>query len=1623
MSNKTFIRFFDKLGNDMGLSPVDNTVTSLYTGLTSTYESFSGKLFFPKISIGLIESQQLYLLQEVTGPSSKFELRKIPGSVNVTGGNSTITGTDADFSVIKVGNTVKVGNNDFTVTQVNTASFRVTPTPSSTYSTSNVYYYDYASLSELRSSPDTFSNTISAFVNDEYQTEYFLYDINYSEEFPLIQRSFSSSYDIVDGSTDSIDTLTGRIQLSSVITSPLQINLGFSSGATATYENIYEYPLVLENNEEYIKPLITWTTSGSYSTLEISGTDSQLFDISQFFIQGTTVNGSKETFYNTQIEVIAVNVIDSNTFIDFKTVPLPSLIGSYSISNFRLYWKNVKKLATIDLYGETEEEDERFKSVLENFGKKLEFDSEYIFRDSDIDEDLPDYNLLNKKRKELLLEGDNIYPYLGSYRALVNIVNFFGYYDLRIKEYFLNVDINSANYNKYLHILVPRTDDQRKEVRKAWELVPSNIYAKTALFGLFYDLNRTTTETDIHGIPIVEDAFDFSPEEVLIKLFGLKELLKKQFLPLNARIYDITGEGIYFQRIRVDSWADNLNHLVLNLGKKPEYTIYPSSYTYLSDIRRIDQYYIDKFIDQGLTGFANNITPNPYITAGDTSSISQIYPYNLYSYANYLENPYINSPDLKLPVIDDSWFSLPPGITNPYFNDISARMEPLPDEEGVLTGGPILLEAFFNISWEESDFTWLSVGIAGPDGSPININHWSWESIGRGEYIDMRWVIEKQGANGFYYDSGRKSIDDFAIAAPGPETIGTHRYLHAAALPYEGTYEIALYTYDITNNFSIDYQKYEVKSKNVDFVSIHRKETVERIWQDFASTITWADITGPWYYPLHTKSRWEDAQTSWESLNFSNYEGAELFEYKFDTEILSVDRINTTVTLRGDLTSPLTSGSVLNVGDYLFFSRTESEPVASNQRVSFYNLIRGVFDFSEEEAIVSGTAGSSFMNTEPYDCTTTVTIGTQVYVGNYWYTITDVDSSSIYVTPNLIENITNVVLPLYDSNLIPLSVSTSMGYYSRVLVTELPDYAQINPQTDFYRYIDGTDFHISLNSTVEDVIKEIIVKNATTNLYCTWGIFGGTSAIQISNIYVETFNDPFSGDLIPVTKFKLNDPAKEIWRIDSNFTVRLADYDVDYAENRIGSNSLTYQNLDEVKWDDNKTITWNGAEYHGGSLCGFVIPFVSPGGSITIGEYDSFQFSGDYRFSYQTQEALMGATDELIASTNEGISQFNYQVIPEEPIYLTDLSGYAIELDSDSVVGEDALYLDAIPNHSLKIPATLSFDVVNGVISTVNVNNPGWGYTHIPDIMISVPGGTGTHAIITCTLTDLPESGKLDTVSIVHGGSGYDTETMTITVEPPYGFRPGDDTVWTGYEWVQVQYVDESTTLVLRQPLKYPVSAGSNILLPYQYHKQLFVNPDTFQQFYYFIHAKSINPSNEMLTYVNFDNGIESEWLDYPNRTYTYPLQNSFYFKGVPEYSDLSQNILYNKWVYEGSDYPPLEIPIEYSSDVLSYESRIPYAQTTQSAYSFIDTVISDSQEFIPKFTPVVFTFDKCKIPGKTNPVWSIINDNTGAIEMMTAKKEFIWNFTKSGSYSVSLKIEDSNGNVTLGQKNSFIIV
>lgn len=289
---------------------------------------------------------------------------------------------------------------------------------------------------------------------------------------------------------------------------------------------------------------------------------------------------------------------------------------------------NVQKILEVNFYGQIIGEDERFKVLAGNLGRAFNYEDSLILRDHDPDEPLPNYNEINQKRKELLLAGEEIFPYIGSYKGLINALRFFGYQDLRIKEYWLNLSFTTEEEilspvakNRYASEEIrtqrlttgsqsyqikdildnPNSGKYRMEqtygpnsegeyvldVSSQYTLIPSSTYKKTSLFGLYYDLNKVTGEDDEFGYPVVEDSFQFTQEEVLIKLFALKKKLKEEYLPINARIIDITGEGVYFAVNNARAWTDKLDVIETKSGFYFDFSINPDL-AYIEDLRNFN---------------------------------------------------------------------------------------------------------------------------------------------------------------------------------------------------------------------------------------------------------------------------------------------------------------------------------------------------------------------------------------------------------------------------------------------------------------------------------------------------------------------------------------------------------------------------------------------------------------------------------------------------------------------------------------------------------------------------------------------------------------------------------------------------------------------------------------------------------------------------------------------------------------------------------------------------------------------------------------------------------------------------------------------------------------------------
>lgn len=196
-----------------------------------------------------------------------------------------------------------------------------------------------------------------------------------------------------------------------------------------------------------------------------------------------------------------------------------------------------KEFIRVNLYGQTEIEDARFRIQLDNVGHNIKHRDVYIFKQYDIKENGIDWIYLNRKRKEMLQVQPEIFNYVGAYRALVNAINYFGYNDLELYEYYRNINPNSANYKKLQKMEIPDIFDNTipgwNEKDYIKNTLPNKNFEKTKLFNLTYRI------TDVDGNNIQA----YSLDEAIVKLSGLKKWIQENVIPQSTKILDITGRA------------------------------------------------------------------------------------------------------------------------------------------------------------------------------------------------------------------------------------------------------------------------------------------------------------------------------------------------------------------------------------------------------------------------------------------------------------------------------------------------------------------------------------------------------------------------------------------------------------------------------------------------------------------------------------------------------------------------------------------------------------------------------------------------------------------------------------------------------------------------------------------------------------------------------------------------------------------------------------------------------------------------------------------------------------------------------------------------------------------------
>jgi PKD repeat protein len=76
----------------------------------------------------------------------------------------------------------------------------------------------------------------------------------------------------------------------------------------------------------------------------------------------------------------------------------------------------------------------------------------------------------------------------------------------------------------------------------------------------------------------------------------------------------------------------------------------------------------------------------------------------------------------------------------------------------------------------------------------------------------------------------------------------------------------------------------------------------------------------------------------------------------------------------------------------------------------------------------------------------------------------------------------------------------------------------------------------------------------------------------------------------------------------------------------------------------------------------------------------------------------------------------------------------------------------------------------------------------------------------------------------------------------------------------------------------------------------------------------------------------------------------------------------------------------------------------------------------LPLMTMVNFSYDNCRVWGKTNPTWILSKEGDSSFQdRYSRNRYFSYLFTQRGSYTITLEIYDTNGNARKVTKKELI--
>lgn len=336
--------------------------------------------------------------------------------------------------------------------------------------------------------------------------------------------------------------------------------------------------------EKLVKPLSDVDIDIKFELLDLSDADNEVF----YFYDRVddNIELKKEKVISLSSSNFTINEEGEPVLLDLdeEIFYMPFVFKPKSKGNFstiaRVYYYDQQaqkdvKILELFLFGEGENEDERFPIAMNNLGIDPDITNDYqVFKQTNPKEPLADWNIINNKRKELLFSYDQIIPFTGTYKGIKNAISYYGYDNIQLKEWWKNVNPNSDLFGTYKTILI---EEQPPE---------SSLWKKTGLFTLVYQMNKVDYSDIEGGLPVVTNEFDFSSEEILQKLSLLRDKIEKHHSPIFSKIVDVVGEYTLFSRLNLNVW---LNDTRINFikQKRIDFDI-DVQYSYIEDLRELN---------------------------------------------------------------------------------------------------------------------------------------------------------------------------------------------------------------------------------------------------------------------------------------------------------------------------------------------------------------------------------------------------------------------------------------------------------------------------------------------------------------------------------------------------------------------------------------------------------------------------------------------------------------------------------------------------------------------------------------------------------------------------------------------------------------------------------------------------------------------------------------------------------------------------------------------------------------------------------------------------------------------------------------------------------------------------